>query len=86
MINSEGMKLEDALQVAVDAFRESLDNEAVTAYCDLYRTLRDGGENLPDADLLIAATAISNGLPLKTGDKHFERLRSLGLEVQSLTQ
>jgi len=33
VINSDGMKLEDVLHVAVDAFRESLDNEAVTAYC-----------------------------------------------------
>jgi len=61
-----------------------MDNEAVIAYYDLYRRLRDGGENLTDADLLIAATAISHGLPLKSGDKHFERLRPLGLEVLQL--
>jgi predicted nucleic acid-binding protein len=61
-----------------------LDNKAVTTYCALYRGLRDGGEILPDADLLIAATAISRGLSLRTGDVHFERLRSLGLEVLPL--
>lgn len=59
----------------------NLDNKVVEAYCALYNDLREKGESLPDADLLIAATAISHGLPLKTGDKHFERLKKYGLRT-----
>ena len=58
-----------------------LDNEAIVAYCALYDKLRETGETIPDADLLIAATAISHDLPLKTRDRHFERLTSHGLSL-----
>lgn len=59
----------------------SLDNEGVETYCRLYQKLREEGMALPDADLLIAATAISHGIALKTRDEHFERLRRLGLKL-----
>jgi len=62
----------------------NLDNEAIKTYCTLYNKLRDEGEAIPDADLLIAAAAISHELPLKTGDKHFERLEALGLKITQL--
>lgn len=58
-----------------------LDNEAVLAYCTLYQRLRESGEQVPDADLLIAATAISRSIPLKTGDNHFQRLVEHGLKL-----
>ena len=59
-----------------------LDNKVIEAYCDLYDKLKRNGEMISDADLLIAATAVSHGLKLKTKNrKHFERLRKHGLEV-----
>ncbi|KPV63619.1 MAG: tRNA(fMet)-specific endonuclease VapC [Candidatus Bathyarchaeota archaeon BA2] len=60
---------------------QGLDNEIIEAYCDLYRKLREEGISIPDADLLIVATAISRNTTLKTGDEHFERLRELGLKL-----
>jgi len=36
---------------------------------------------LPDADHLIATTAISRDIPLKTGNQHFQRLREFGLRL-----
>lgn len=58
-----------------------LDNEVITTYCALYDRLRETGGMIPDTDLLIAATAISHDLPLKTGDRHFERLTAHGLRM-----
>ncbi len=58
-----------------------IDNSVIEAYCSLYRKLRGEGVPIPDGDLLIAATAIANGLALKTGDKHFRRLEPLGLSL-----
>ena len=62
----------------------NLNNKVITNYCILYQKLRESGETIPDADLLIAATAISHNLHLKTRDKHFERLRNLGLQLLTL--
>ncbi|MCW4035585.1 MAG: type II toxin-antitoxin system VapC family toxin [Candidatus Bathyarchaeota archaeon] len=59
----------------------SLDNEAILTYCALYQELRERGQVVPDADLLIAATAMSRGIPLETGDAHFQRLKEHGLEI-----
>jgi len=58
-----------------------IDNKVIETYCNLYRMLRKEGVSIPDADLIIAATAISNNVALKTGDEHFERLRKLGLKL-----
>ena len=60
---------------------QGLDDEIVETYCSLYRRLRKEGVSIPDADLLIAATAVSRNMTLKTGDEHFERLRELGLKL-----
>ena len=57
----------------------SLDNDTVLTYCSLYQALRERGDSIPDADLLIAATAMSRDIPLKSGDRHFERLKDFGL-------
>jgi len=59
----------------------NLNNEVILRYCSIYDKLRENGENLPDADLLIAATSLSNNFALKTGDRHFERLKKFGLSV-----
>jgi len=62
----------------------NIDNTVITTYCTLYHKLRERGETIPDVDLLVAATALSHNLPLKTGDKHFERLKPLGLRIIQL--
>jgi predicted nucleic acid-binding protein len=59
----------------------NIDNEVVKTYCTLHDKLREKGETIPDADLLIAATALSHELTLKTADKHFERLKESGLKT-----
>ena len=60
-----------------------LDNQAILTYCSIHEALRERGEAIPDADLLIAATAMSRGLTLKTGDRHFRRLEELGLKIEA---
>lgn len=59
----------------------NIDNRVIKTYCNLYKNLKDEGVLTPDADLLIAATAISHNMTLKTKDKHFERLKKLGLKL-----
>jgi len=60
---------------------QGLDNEIIETYCNLYRKLKEEGTSIPDADLLVAATAISRNMTLKTRDEHFERLGALGLKL-----
>ena len=59
----------------------NLDNSIIEAYCKVYRRLKEDGNLLPDADLLIAATAIAHDLILETKDTHFLRLKPLGLRL-----
>lgn len=59
----------------------NLDNDSILTYCDLYARLKDEGQTLPDADLLIASAAISRGIPLETRDAHFQTLTTHGLEL-----
>src|SRR5665647_94866 len=59
----------------------NLDNSLIEAYCKIYRKLKQEGNLLPDADLLIAATAIAHNLTLETKDAHFVRLKPLGLKL-----
>jgi len=59
-----------------------IDNSVVLAYCELYSELRKRGELVPDADLLVAATALAHGLTLVTKDRHFERLGKYGLKLE----
>lgn len=58
-----------------------LDNEVIETYCNLYQKLKEEGTPIPDADLLIAATAMSHNMALKTKDEHFERLKKPGLKL-----
>jgi predicted nucleic acid-binding protein len=60
----------------------NLDNKIIETYCDLYRKLKKDGTPLPDADLLIAATAMAHNLTLETNDEHFQRLARLGLKIK----
>lgn len=59
----------------------NLNNEIIETYCALYHKLKEKGILIPDADLLIAATAVSHNMTLKTKDEHFKRLRTLGLKL-----
>lgn len=61
----------------------NIDNKVIETYCNLYHNLRKEGVLIPDADLLIAATAISTNMTLKTSDEHFERLVTLGLKLST---
>ena len=59
----------------------NIDNKIIETYCKLYRKLKGDGTALPDADLLIAASAIAYNLPLETKDAHFQRLKPMGLTL-----
>ena len=59
----------------------NIDNKTIETYCTLYQKLRADGSLIPDADLLIAATAIAHNLALQTKDQHFQRLKLLGLKL-----
>jgi predicted nucleic acid-binding protein len=59
----------------------NLDDNIIETYCKLYRKLKAEGKLLPDADLVIAASAIAHDLVLETRDAHFLRLRTLGLKL-----
>ena len=64
---------------------QNIDNQILETYCNLYQKLRKEGVSLPDADLIVAATAISRDMMLKTRDKHFERLAEYGLKLAQRT-
>lgn len=59
----------------------SIDNKTIENYCALYGKLKKEGTPIPDADILIAATAIAHNIPLKTKDEHFKKLEKLGLNL-----
>jgi len=61
---------------------KNIDNKIILTYCNLYHELNKKGLKIPDADLLIAATAITYNMSLKTKDKHFERLKESGLILE----
>jgi hypothetical protein len=60
-----------------------MDNDVLLTYCDLYNKLKERGEMIDDADLIIASSAIAKDLILWTGNfKHFERLEKFGLKLK----
>ncbi|MEM4873197.1 MAG: type II toxin-antitoxin system VapC family toxin [Thermofilaceae archaeon] len=60
----------------------NLNNDVVRVYCELYDELKKRGSPVPDADLLIASTAIAHNLVLKSKDRHFKELVSHGLKLE----
>jgi tRNA(fMet)-specific endonuclease VapC len=59
----------------------SIDDACATRAAAIYATLRSKGCLIPDADILIAATALEHRLALATGNqRHFERIEGLSLE------
>jgi predicted nucleic acid-binding protein len=64
----------------------NIDNKIIETYCALYYKLKEEGMLIPDADLLIAATAITYNLALETKDEHFQRLKPLGLKLTQMPE
>lgn len=60
----------------------NIDNCIIETYCSIYCRLKNQVAQLPDADLLIAATAMAHDLTLETNDEHFKRLEPLGLKIK----
>jgi len=57
------------------------DRRAAEEYGRIRAELEKAGAPIPDADLMIAAIAASNGLTLVTGNvRHFSRIRGLKVE------
>ena len=70
--------LEDSFDVI------GMDNKVILTYCDLYSSLRETGKLVPDADLIIAATAKAYGETLQTRDKGFLIFRDYDVDVEIL--
>ncbi|MEX0568901.1 MAG: type II toxin-antitoxin system VapC family toxin [Candidatus Njordarchaeota archaeon] len=63
-----------------------IDNKVILEYCSLYQALKSKGELIPDADLIIAASAKAYDLELVTMDNDFERLRKYGIKVTLISE
>ena len=72
-------KVKELLEESFDVL--NINNQVIETYCSIYRNLKEKGVLVPDADILIAATAISNSMALKTRDKHFKELKEFGLKL-----
>ena len=72
-------KVKELLEGSFDLL--NLDNKAIETYCTSYQKLKEEGTPIPEADLLIAATAISNNMALRTRGQHFEKLKKLNLKL-----
>ncbi len=56
----------------------NLTDEIIVRAADIYADLYKGGQLVGDADILIAATALENNLPVITNnERHFERITGL---------
>ncbi|MEM6521503.1 MAG: type II toxin-antitoxin system VapC family toxin [Cyanobacteria bacterium P01_C01_bin.70] len=59
----------------------SLTNEAILKASDIYAYLRQQGELIGDADILIAATALVNRLAVSTNNtNHFQRIPDIVIQ------
>jgi predicted nucleic acid-binding protein len=57
-------------------------NDVLLKAVEMYRDLKRRGELIDERDLLIAATAIALGIPLKTRNiAHYQRLTRYGLKL-----
>jgi len=58
-----------------------LTDEAIIKASNIYALLRQRGELIGDADILIAATALTGGLCVVTNNlKHFQRIPELQIQ------
>ncbi|MFP3951085.1 MAG: type II toxin-antitoxin system VapC family toxin [Candidatus Bathyarchaeia archaeon] len=77
--NQKREALKEELEAAFPVI--PLRNIVILEYCRLYSKMREMGTSIPEADLLIAATAIAMGLTLKTKDEHFLHLKNHNLSL-----
>ena len=78
----QARKRPKAKQLLEESFNlPNIDNPVIETYCSLCDKLKDTGTPVPDADLLIAATAIAKNIELKTKDERFKRLEKSGLKL-----
>ncbi len=56
-------------------------NNVILNYCRLYDSSKEDGCLLPDADLIIAASALAEGEPLLTKGNGFRHLEKYGLRL-----
>lgn len=62
---------------------EHIDNITLLTAANMYRKLKENGELLEDADLLIGATAVAKGYLVWTRNiKHFKRLEKFGVRLK----
>jgi len=63
---------------------EQLDNLTLLTAAKMYRRLKERGELIEDADLLIGATAVVKGYVVWTRNlKHFKRLEQFGVRLKT---
>lgn len=74
-------KVKELLETVFDVL--PIDNDVILEYCILYQKLKERGQLVSDADLLIAATAKSRNLTVITNDKDSLRLKNLGVKVKN---
>lgn len=77
--NKKRIKIKELIEESFNVI--NIDNEIIAEYCEIYIQLKKTGNLLPDADILIAATAIAKRISLETYDTHFHRILNLGLKV-----
>jgi tRNA(fMet)-specific endonuclease VapC len=83
-----GLKAKNATSQlqAFDRFCETclilpLTDEIVVVAADIYAALKQRGESIGDADILIAATALGHGVAVVTNNEgHFRRISGLNVE------
>lgn len=83
----KGLKAKNA-QKQIDAFNRfckynivlPITDDAITRAADIYASLKEHGTIISDADILVAAIAITNNLVLITNNtEHFSRIKGLQL-------
>ena len=74
-------KMQDFDEMRQDYDMLGIDSETVLDKAsEIYATLKPQGKLLPDADILIAAIALTYNLILVTDDSHFDRIHGLKVE------
>lgn len=58
-----------------------IDEETADFYAEVHSALRVAGTPIPTHDVWIAASAMQHGLRLVTGDRHFERVAQVAVEL-----
>ena len=74
-------KMQEFNEIRQDYDMLGIDSETVLDQAsEIYASLKRQGKLLPDADILIAAIALTSNLILVTDDSHFDRIDGLKVE------